>query len=312
VAAKNTVGTNKTHSGRFQQVVVLAGCLAFACAGTEARANAISNGTFATYTGTLSGTAGGGLNTQDDDGSGGSLTKWTITNVSGSQGLAFLYLSGNQGSTSTSGVGITQYGRFGAFSMYDPGNVAGSGGAIPNTSPGGGNFIVADGASGYNVAIYEAVTGLTQGATYAVSFWYAAAQQSGFSGNTTEGWQVSLHGSAQTTQVAANGTTIQDTPTQAIIPGAGTPGLANGSFQAWAQDTLYFTATSSNQVLTFLSMGTPGGQPPLDLLSDVTLNVVTPEPASLALSGSGIASLIAILWFRRNRIRNSSAPVKNL
>lgn len=293
---------------RALQSTAIVAFLALTSTGFEARGDAILNGSFTGYSGTF-GSAGGGLNTKSDYTGGGSLTNWTVADVSGSQGLAFLYFSGNQGSTTTNGVGITQNGRFGSFSMYDPGNVAGStpsGGAIPNTSPGGGNFIAADGAVGYQVAIYQTVTGLTSGTTYALSFWYAAAQQSGFTGDTTEGWQVSLKGTAQTTQTTANGTTIQDTPAQPINPNTGQPGLANGGFQSWAQDTMYFTATSSSQVLTFLALGTPSGQPPLDLLSGVTLNVSTPEPASIALSGVGMASLMAVLWFRRNRARTAT------
>jgi hypothetical protein len=136
-----------------------------------------------------------------------------------------------------------------------------------------------------------------------VSFWYAAGQQYNFTGLTTEGWQVSLENAAQTTRAAANGTTIQDTPAQAG------GGLAQGAFQAWAQETFNFTAASSTQVLTFLSLGTPSGQPPVVLLSDVTMTggsqSPAPEPASMAISGIGMASLAALLWFRKNRARKA-------
>ena len=271
-----------------------------------ARAGVLLNGNFTSTSGTF-GTAGGGLNTVNISGGadytgGGSVANWVIsdTGSSGSStGLALLYYPGNQGSTSTNGYGQTLTGRFGNFSVYDPGNIAGTtptGGAIPNTSPGGGNFIAADGASGYSLAIYQTLTSLTPGQAYSVSFWYAAAQQSGFTGSTTEGWQVSLENAAQLTQVAANGTSIQDTPTQ---PGGG---LAQGSFQAWAQDTVTFTATSTSQVLTFLSMGTPSGQPPMDFLSDVVLTA-TPEPGSMGMIGLGLLSFAAVLRARRNKAK---------
>jgi hypothetical protein len=274
--------------------------LLITCAGImpTARASILLNGDFTSTTGTF-GTAGGGLNTSSYT-SGGSLNNWTIVDVSGSAGLAFLYYAGNQGSTTVAGSGINQKGRFGNFAVTDPGNTAGSGGAIPNTSPGGGNFIVADGAEGYNVAIYQTFTSLAPGAVYAVSFWYAAGQQSGFTGNTTEGWQVSLTNSAQITQVAANGTTIRNTPNQANVAGTGTPGLISGGFQAWAQQTFSFTAASSTQVLTFLSLGTPAGQPPLALLSSVVVTAA-PEPASLGMVGIGMASLLGFLGYNRKR-----------
>jgi len=290
--------------------IALTGLLALGSGISEApaRADAILNGMFTSTTGTF-GAAGGGLNTQGDYTSGGSLSNWTIADVNGSSGLAFLYLEGDQGSSSTAGEGIALSGRFGNFSVYDPGNVAGStpsGGAIPNTSPGGGNFISADGASGYNVAIEQTISDLTAGVAYAVSFYYAAGQQYNYSSNTTEGWQVSLENSAQTTQTT--GANIQDTPSQAHISGTNTPGLANGGFQSWAQDTMTFTATSSTQVLTFLSLGTPSGQPPIDFLSDVSLNISpAPEPFSGAMSGIGVASMIALFWFRKKRAREGTA-----
>lgn len=299
--------------------LALAAIFAVTVAGFEAPAfagNLIQNGQFTSYTGTI-GTAGGGLNTVGDYTGGASLGNWTVVDVGSSQGLAFLYMNGNQGSTTANGNGVTVNGRFGSYGLYDPGNVAGPtphGGAIPNTSPGGGNFIVADGAASYSVAIYQTLTGLTPGTVYAVSFYYAAGQQDTFSGNTTEGWQVSLENSAQTSQVTANGTTIQDTPTQANISGTSTPGLASGGFQAWALETMDFTASSATQVLTFLSMGTPDGEPPADLLSDVSLAATTggssspvPEPASLATSAIGMAALVGLIWYRRLLDRRAAA-----
>jgi hypothetical protein len=283
--------------------------LGFSSLQTPAQASNIAlNGTFSLTSGTF-GTAGGGLDTQNDYTGGGSLTDWTISDVNGSKGLAFLYIDGDQGSTTTSGEGVNVSGRFGNFSLYDAGNIAGSnpsGGVIPNTSPGGGNFIVADGSSSYNVAIYQSLSDLVAGSTYAVSFWYAAGQQYNRTGNTTEGWQVSLENAAQITEVAANGTTIQDTPTQADIAGTNTPGLISGGFQAWSYETFYFTAAQATQVLTFLSMGTPTGQPPAVLLSDVSLIVVTPEPISMAITGIGMTSLLGLVWFRRTRLREAT------
>jgi hypothetical protein len=305
MGCRTTDKTSKARKRGAREKIALVGFLAVVSAGfeTPARAsNFITNGTFTSTTGTFA-AAGGGIVTDSGWTTGGSLSSWSVVDVSSSSGLVFLYTDGNQGSTATNGEGISLTGRFGGFSLYDPGNVAGttpSGGAIPNTSPGGGNFIVADGASGYDVAIYQSLTGLTSGEVYAVSFWYAAGQQYSFTGTTTEGWQVSLESGAQTTQVTANGTTIQDTPTQAGS------GLASGSFQAWAQETFYFTASGTSQVLTFLSMGTPSGQPPAVLLSDVTMDSTTPEPASVTFFAIGMASLIGLLWYRRNRDRKAT------
>jgi hypothetical protein len=309
MTAKITGIRPRALTRRTFQNAALVGFLGLTFAGFEApaRANYIVNGTFATTatTGTF-GAAGGGINTGSDYSAGGSMNNWTVSDVSGSTGLALLYVAGNQGSTTAAGTGVNLTGRFGNFSVYDPGNIAGAtphGGAIPNTSPGGGNFIVADGAVGYQIALYQTLTNLTVGTKYDLSFWYAAGQQSGFTGVTTEGWQVSLLSTAQMT--VATGSGIQDTPTQANVAGTSSPGLANGSFQSWAQDTMEFTATGSTQVLTFLSMGTPGGQPPVDFLSDVVL-IAAPEPASMALFGVGMAGLFLVPGFRKRRLAKTN------
>ncbi len=286
--------------GRKLEVVLMTGLLAVASFAPSAQGSVLSNGNFTTTSGTFA-AAGGGINTLKSDGvtgdytAGGNIASWTVEDVGTATGLALLYTAGNQGNTSTANEGIVLNGRFGNFSVYDPGNVVGgTGGAIPNTSPGGGNVVVADGAVGYQVAIYQTLTSLNPGTVYAVNFWYAAGQQYGFTGTTTEGWQVSLSSTAQLTQTAANGTTIQDTPAQA------NGGLAQGAFQGWAQQTFNFTASGSTQVLTFLSLGTPSGQPPVDFLSAVTVSAA-PEPGSMALIGGGLLSLAGLVRLRRKR-----------
>jgi len=44
--------------------------------------------------------------------------------------------------------------------------------------------------------------------------------------------------------------------------------------------------------LTFLSLGTPSGQPPAVLLSDVVMNATVPEPASVTFFAVGMASFL--------------------
>jgi len=70
----------------------------------------------------------------------------------------------------------------------------------------------------------------------------------------------------------------------------------------WLQQTVLFTATSTSQVLTFLSAGTPSGLPPMVALDGVSL-VAAPEPASMAMMGSGLALLG---YFQRRRQRRAA------
>jgi hypothetical protein len=76
---------------------------------------------------------------------------------------------------------------------------------------------------------------------------------------------------------------------------------ASGGFVPWTQQPLLFTASSTSEVLNFLSAGTPGGEPPVVLLADVSLDPV-PEPASIALFAGGCLAL----WKTRNRFRRSA------
>ena len=82
-----------------------------------------------------------------------------------------------------------------------PGN--GSSNGLPASSPDGGNYLALDGA--YAVApVSQSISGLTPGVSTTVSFLWAGAQQSGFTGPTTEQFRVSLGSSSQLTPVLSN------------------------------------------------------------------------------------------------------------
>ena len=68
----------------------------------------------------------------------------------------------------------------------------------------------------------------------------------------------------------------------------------------WSLETMTFQATSASQVLTFLAMGTPAGEPPIDLLDGMSLSA--PEPGTIVLLGSGLLALAAAKK-RRNLAR---------
>jgi hypothetical protein len=140
------------------------------------------------------------------------------------------------------------------------------------TSPDGGNFVAADGAYEQG-AISQTINGLTAGAKYTIDFYVAAAQQNGFDGNTTEGWQVSLGSDTQSTDI----TTVASP-------------LPSHGFSGWSSRSLTFTADGTSDVLSFLAYGTPNGEPPFSLLDGVDVEpVAAPEPSSLI--GGGLVLL---------------------
>lgn len=124
----------------------------------------------------------------------------------------------------------------------------------------------------------QTIDGLTVGKQYAVSFWWAGAQQAGFYSPTTEQWVVSLGDQTIATPTVNN---------------------VSQGFTGWAYQTFNYTATSSSELLSFLAVGTPSGVPPFSLLDGVTVQQV-PEPAAWTLLMAGLVVLGCLLWRRRH------------
>jgi hypothetical protein len=225
----------------------------------SAQTNLVQNGNFAVTGGTTSfqfGTYNGYAPSE-------TLADWSST------GYNFVFLPTSTSATSTYGTAnLTLY-----SATTSPSN------SFNNASPTGGNFIGADADYGTE-PITQTINGLTPGKTYAVSFAWAAAQQTGYTGTTTEQWEVNL---------GSNAATTQDT---AIVTNPST------GFTGWMNQTFDFVATSSSEVLSFLANGSPAGVPPFALLANVSMTQV-PEPASVLVMFTGLAGLIAAGWRRR-------------
>ncbi len=149
-------------------------------------------------------------------------------------------------------------------------------------SPTGGNFVGADG--NYQVgAITQTINGLTAGQNYTLKFDWAAAQQQGFDGPTTEKWTATLGAQSFTTPTFKDG---------------------NHAWSGWMSQTFTYTATSASEVLSFLAGGSPNGEPPFSLLDSVSLTAV-PEPAGWAVLASGMLA-VGALRLRRRRLSGVS------
>ncbi len=202
----------------------------------------------------------------------GSVANWTYNDPAGENSYNILFKT----STAVSGNPTT---RFGASQGLW---------ALPSNTGSfniGTNFMALDGDRGSggsnNVQgeIEQQINGLTVGAVYTLTFDFAAGQLQSRTGDTTEKLQVFLGGDMRTTDTLS----------------VASKGAAN-----WELETFTFTATSSSELLKFLSVGTPSGEPPMALLDNVSLQGPgVPEPATWGLMLVGVGLIGATLRRRR-------------
>jgi hypothetical protein len=190
-------------------------------------------------------------------------------------GYNFLFTPGSADTTGANG-------ESGSLKLWGPGT--GSNNGLTGSSQ-GGNFVGADGA--YKIgSISQTIAGLVEGRNYVVTFDWAAGQQSGFDGATTERWLVSLDDQALSSNIGnyANPTLNAFTQSTEVVNNP------NHGFQPWRSASMTFAAQGTTQILSFLAVGTPTGVPPFSLLDNVSLQDAVPEPASwvMMIAGFGL------------------------
>jgi len=302
-------------------------CLFFVFSITQqASANLVQNGNFTNVT--YNGTPPAGVSTLfgqfgNDTSANASLasnSNLTLTNWS-TNGYNFVYAPNTADSGSkaagasnasaqeapgqfTVTVNGTNYGSTYLWGTNNSGagTQPGGGTGTIDAAPGGGNFIALDGV--FEVyPVSQRITGLTVGQSYILTFYYAGAQQESFTGNTTENLTVNFGGTFHqignyTSGNFTGGTTYT----------TNTINLNNESFSGWYQGSVIYNATSTSTTLSFLAGGTPAGEPPFTLLSNVDLEVLVPDFSSWAVFfGFGCVCLL-IEVLRRRQSKNKPCP----
>jgi len=136
--------------------------------------------------------------------------------------------------------------------------------ATVNSPNGSGWYIASDGSESTTLypipVISQTITGLTVGQNYTLTFYQASAQQAGgsFTQATYGNFEVTFGSSTQTS--------------------AEMNAAAKAPVSNWELETMYFTAQSASQVLSFIAQGGPQGQPPFALLGGVSLQLTMPVP----------------------------------
>ena len=251
---------------------LLIGTVAALAAGSAGAVELITNGSFNSVTAAntsnalilADGTANLGNNATY-------ITGWTVVDHSfgptaNHQAQAWYYGNG------AADVVRNDPGWYSGWAIYGPANGAANG---FTASPNGGALVAIDGGGDYRASLDQTLTGLTTGATYNVSFQWAGAQQSCCTGSTTEQVSVSFGGTTKLTEVYTN-------------PQAG--------FSGWFTQNFSFVADGSTQLLSFLAIGTPYGQPPIVLLDGVSVQVAAvPEAATwtMLIAGFGLVGVAA-------------------
>jgi hypothetical protein len=184
-------GDPQTEYGHDQLSRIAGGFIGRIFAASRANATlTFTNGNFSSFSNATTGVP----SQLGDSGTGGytKLTGWTVGQ--GSSGLlAFLIASSTADTTGSHDV------RFNDTFLLWGANDGGLN-TIPASSPNGGNYVALDADTTYSGSgISQQLGGLVAGQKYAVSFYWAASQQHGFDGATTESVRVGFGTNTPTT-----------------------------------------------------------------------------------------------------------------
>jgi hypothetical protein len=158
-----------------------------------------------------------------------------------------------------------------------------------------GNYVEADGNPTYGDGFSYTVSGLTVGETYTLSFYQGASQQTGFVGDTTNQWIVSLGSTGLTININNGIATYSNADPNASIEASPLMYVPTGTAVGWEYVSVNLTADATTELLSFLAWGNNGSTvnlPPMAFLSGVDSPPgLVPEPSTWAMMILGFVGL---------------------
>jgi len=168
-----------------------------------------------------------------------------------------------------------------------------------------GNYVEADGNPSFESGFNYTVTGLTPGKTYTLSFYQGASQQTGFTGQTTNQWIVSLGTAGLDVGISGSQGTYSNSDPGASVTASPLMTVPTGTAVGWNYVTVNLTADSSTDLLSFLAWGDQGSTvnlPPMAFLAGVDsppgLGSGIPEPAAWAMLLVGFLGVGGLMRYR--------------
>lgn len=259
--------------------------MAMAIGATAHAAQFVQNGNFSSVSNVPSGFGGSFEYDPNAPSGSGIVNNWQVVSPAGQFSYDILFNTANATTTQpdTRFPGEKQY-------LWALPSVA-SAAAVGITYGANTNIMALDGANVSPNAVQgelqQQINGLHVGQTYVLTFDFAGAQLQDRTGATTDLLNVSM--------IGASGT-------QSFQTDSGVPlNDASQSATGWELETFTFVASDSSELLKFLAVGTPNGDPPMALLDNVSLTGPggVPEPATWGLMIVGVAAVGASLRRRR-------------
>jgi hypothetical protein len=200
---------------------------------------------------------------------------------------------GNPGPGTSQHIGITTAGQPGNSSILPIGTT---------------NYAEIDGDPAYGAPISTAMTGLTIGATYQVSFYQASNEEDGNDKAYNDNWNVYVIPGAATGTYICPVCSTPVNPLPADLAFTSTVMANAGSVTTpWQLQTFTFKATSATEILEFVTDAvavTAGAfEPPFFDLADVTTAQVAPEPSTWVLTLLGAGFVFAASKLRKRAKR---------